>query len=89
MRRVPRLKLRKIGRMYMVVDGVTGEARMTNVYQLNETAAAVWEFVGEREVDAAQVAEFLTSCYEIDLATAQADAEALLATWREYGLIKE
>lgn len=88
MKRTARLKLRKIGPMYMVVDGVTGEARMTNVYQLNETAAAVWEFMGEREVSQTELVDFLTERYEVDAATALSDIKALMDDWREFGLIE-
>ena len=35
----PNLKLRQVGRKYMVVDAATGAANMTNVFTFNASAA--------------------------------------------------
>ena len=42
----PKLKLRKIGKKYMVVDAETGSAKMTNVFTFNASAAMLWERIG-------------------------------------------
>lgn len=83
----PNLKLRRIGSIYMVVDSKTQEVNMANVYQLNETAAAVWRAAEGKEIEPKALAEALCSDYEIEPKEALSDIETLLSTWREYGLI--
>lgn len=87
MRRNPRLKLRKIGKMYMIVDSQSGAANLTNVYQLNETAATLWQHVGEEHFTTEQAAQILVEEYEVEPAEAQRDVEQLLERWCEFGLI--
>ena len=42
MRLNPNLKLRQIGKKYMVVDAETGSAKLTNVFTFNASAAMLW-----------------------------------------------
>ena len=47
----PKLKLRKIGKKYMVVDAETGSAKMTNVFTFinsNTNALSSWCFKWNR-----------------------------------------
>lgn len=83
----PNLKLRRIGSIYMVVDSKTQEVNMANVYQLNETAAAVWRAAEGKEIEPQALAEALSHDYEIEPEEALDDIRQLLAMWREYGLI--
>lgn len=83
----PHLKLRRIGKSCMIVDSQSGAANLTNVYQLNETAAAVWEYAAGDSFTAEALAESLTRDFEIDYSSALHDVEELLATWQTYGLI--
>lgn len=87
MRRNPRLKLRKIGKMYMIVDSQSGAANLTNVYQLNDTAATLWQRVGEEHFTTEQAAQILVEEYDVEPAEVQRDVEQLLERWREFGLI--
>ncbi len=87
MRRNPKLKLRQIGTMYMIVDSQSGAANMTNVYHLNETAATLWRGIGEEPFTADKAAEVLVEEYEVGKEEALRDVEQLLERWREFGLI--
>lgn len=83
----PHLKLHRIGKMQMVVDTRTGQANLANVYELNETAAAVWEQASKGAFTAQQLAEALTAEFDIDFEAALHDVEELLKTWQGYGLL--
>ena len=73
----PNLKLRQVGRKYMVVDAATGAANMTNVFTFNASAAMLWERIGENSFEAE------------DLATARGDVEKLLRCWVDGGLVMQ
>lgn len=83
----PDLKLRKIGRRYMIVDTCTKQVDMTDVYTMNETAARLWQQAGVGEVDARGLAEWLCGEYDVDMDTALRDVERLLGEWQRFGLI--
>ncbi len=83
------LVLRQVAGEYMIVNPFSDEVNMTKVYSLNETAAWLWQQVDGKEFTAADLAQLLCSEYEVDEATALADAEELCAQWREAGLTLE
>ena len=56
------------------------------LYQLNESAAFIWEQIdGQKSVD--DIAEKMSSEYEIEPEEAKADLIALLDTFREHGVL--
>jgi hypothetical protein len=81
------LQLRKLGNSYMIVEVSAENVNMSNVYTLNKTAADMWQLITEGEHTAADLAGWLCSKYDVELATAQADVEQQLTEWREFGLI--
>ena len=83
----PNLKLRQVGRKYMVVDAATGAANMTNVFTFNASAAMLWERIGENSFEADDLAIWLCENYDVDLATARGDVEKLLRCWVDGGLV--
>lgn len=87
MRLNPQLKLRRVGNMHMVVDTRTGQANMTHVYHLNDTAATVWELAAEADFTAEELAQRLCRDFEVEFETALKDVEELLKSWQEYGLL--
>ena len=72
---------------YFVIMQADGEADMTKVVALNESAMLVYEQLKGKEFAVADVARVLTDEYEVDEATALADAEALVASMRHEHLI--
>ena len=42
----PKLKLRQVGKKFMVVDAETGLSRMTNIFTFNASAAMLWQKIG-------------------------------------------
>ncbi len=71
---------------------VTGDGRspvdFSKVISLNETAAYLWNEVKDKEFTVDDLAALLTTRYEVDEATAKADAQKLTDTWREAGLLE-
>ncbi|MCR5841084.1 MAG: PqqD family protein [Bacteroidales bacterium] len=71
---------------------VTGDGRspvdFSKVISLNETAAYLWNEVKDKEFTVDDLTALLTARYEVDEATAKADAQKLTDTWREAGLLE-
>ena len=82
-----RLKLRKVGKKFMVVDAETGSSRMTNVFTFNASAAMLWQRIGTGSFVPEDLAMWLCESYDVDLATARADVDMLLKCWVEGGLV--
>ena len=58
----------------------------SKMISLNESAAYLWKAVEEKEFDAPLLADLLQQEYEVDAATALADAEKTVESWRECGI---
>lgn len=81
------LKLRKIGNKYMIVDTLTEDINMVDVYTMNETAALLWKTFAKRNFTQDEMVNAL--CEEYDVAQEQAtnDVENLVKEWISYGLV--
>lgn len=55
---------------------------------LNETAAYLWQAVGQDEFDAQRLADLLCEAYEVNPDTALADAENVIQQWTECGIVE-
>lgn len=86
---VPRqgLQLRKIGKQYMIVDAITDNVNLTNVFSLNEQAALMWQRVNEGCFSACEIAQWLAEQYKLTAADVQADVERQLDEWQDFGLV--
>lgn len=87
MRPIKNLHLRKVGKMYMIVDAHSKKVNMSKVYTLNETAAGLWQRISERECTVEELAKWLCEAYEVDKDTACKDVERQLEEWKNEGLI--
>lgn len=82
-----RKKVRTVAGENIVIMQADGEADMTKVVALNESAMLVYEQLKGKEFAVADVSRVLTDEYEVDEATAMADAEELVASMRREHLI--
>lgn len=82
-----RKKVRTVAGENIVIMQADGEADMTKVVALNESAMLVYEQLKGKEFAVADVARVLTDEYDVDEATAMADAEVLVADMRREHLI--
>lgn len=81
------LRLRRTGSRWMIVRIAGGEANMTDVISLNETAAALWERFFGKEFTEAEMVEWLCGEYEVEPSVAASDVHDLLTRWKEYGML--
>lgn len=82
-----RKKVRTVAGENIVIMQADGEADMTKVVALNESAMLVYEQLKDKDFAVADVARVLTDEYDVDEATAMADAEELVASMRREHLI--
>lgn len=85
--RAKKLKLRKLGNSYMLVDSVDGNVDMSQVLTLNSVAAWLWEQASQGEFTAESLAGALCAKYEVEPDVALADVKEQLAQWKEYGIV--
>jgi len=84
-----RKKVRTVAGENIVIMQADGEVDMTKVVALNESAMLVYEQLKDKEFAVADVARVLTDEYDVDEATAMADAEELVADMRKEHLIMD
>lgn len=87
MRQKPNLTLRRIGANYMIVDLSSESVNMANVFNLNESAAAIWQAFEGKEFTEEDVVDYLCREYEVEAEQAAADTKLLLESWQECGLV--
>lgn len=88
MKRRAKLTLRRMGRRYMMVNAASAAQDMADVYTLNETAARLWERLGDDEISLPSLASWLAGEYGIAYDDALADVTTQVQEWREFGLIE-
>lgn len=81
-------ELRKIcGENIIIAHGIKN-IDFSKVITLNESAAVVWNAVMGKDFTEQDIVNVLTSEYEVDAATAQEDANTLIASWKSAELIQ-
>lgn len=81
------LFLRKVGMQYRLVDSATGDVNLTNVYTMNQTAAMLWEHIGDNEFDVDSLTDWLCDIYDVEHEVAKADVKLMVEEWKHLGLI--
>lgn len=81
------LKLRKIGKQYMIVEANAEHINMSDVYSLNQTAALLWERIEAGSYTLDELAAWLCSLYDVTPDVILQDVERQLAEWKRFGLI--
>lgn len=82
------LRLRKLGRRYMLVR-TAEQADLSEVFTFNEVAASIWEKAAEAdEIDVDALVGHITEEYDVDEATARKDIVAILEEWKRYGIVE-
>ena len=79
-------ELRNVCGEHVVIATGIENVDFIKMISLNESAAYLWKAVEEKEFDAPLLADLLQQEYEVDAATALADAEKTMASWRECGI---
>ncbi|MCF2615270.1 PqqD family protein [Leyella stercorea] len=60
----------------------------TKIISMNESSAFLWESVMDKEFDAETLKHLLCEEYDVDDATAENDAKALLDSWIEAEIVE-
>ena len=75
------------GEKVIIAEGLRN-LNFSKLINLNESAAFIWKKKKKKDDFTAEtVADLLCQEYEVDHATALADAQKLLAEWQEQGLV--
>ena len=80
--------LRTICGQHVISGEGTGNVNFSKLVSLNESAAELFKAVQGREFTARTLADHLLETYDVDPATALADAEKLCAQWMEIGIVE-
>lgn len=84
--RSPSIVDRKVREEHLLVPLHGRDGRLDSLYTLNETAALVWNAIADNLTDA-EIAARLTEEYDVDSATALADAQQVLRELLDIGAI--
>jgi hypothetical protein len=82
-------ELRELCGEHIVIGTGVENIDFSKVISLNESAAWLWNEVEGKEFTPETLAALLREQYEVDEATALADATALAAQWVSIGLVSE
>ena len=81
-------RLRNVcGENIIVADGIDN-IDFSRIISMNESAAFLWKNIQGEDFDADRMVSLLLDEYDTDEDTARADVEALIAKWRDAGLIE-
>jgi len=80
--------LRTICGEHVVVGEGLAQVNFNKMLSLNGSAAWLWEQVSGREFTSEELAGLLVGRYDVTREVALADAEKLVAAWREQGILE-
>ena len=89
MRILEGLVLRPLGSEFIVTGDGISRVDFSKVVSMNATAAYLWNALQDREFEAEDLVPLLTERYDVDEATARADARALVESWLKAGIVGE
>ena len=89
MKKVEGLKMRRIGKEYMIIPEGAKLMDFNKMVSFNSSAAYLWESVGDKDFTVSDLAGLLIDKYGIDESIASTDAASIAAKWLEEGLVTE
>lgn len=75
------------GEQIIVAEGIEN-IDFSKIISLNESSAYLWNAVAGKDFTAEDLAQLLTDRYEVDDATALADAKEISRKWVEVGIVE-
>lgn len=82
--------MRSLGTSHIVVmDTPDGAVNMSKVLSFNKTAAFIWQEAKKGDFTAQSIAGALCETYDVTPEQALHDAEEIIRTWAENGLIEQ
>ena len=80
--------LRNICGENVVIAGGIENIDFSKIISMNESAAYLWQQIGDKGFTVDDLADYLCQEYEVDQATALADAKTVVEQWRDAGIIE-
>jgi len=77
-----------LGENIVVGEGLS-QINFNKIISLNASAAYLWQSVEGKTFDADELARLLLEKYDVSEEVAKKDAEALIKTWVEAGIVEE
>ena len=88
MKKKPGINMRNIcGENIIVAEGNVN-IDFTNILSLNESAAYLWQRIGDEHFDIDTLTQWLMEEYEVDIDTARQDVIAMADKWLELNIIE-
>lgn len=81
-------RLRSLGREFIVTAESTAHVNFNKMISLNSSAAYLWQSVEGKDFSVEDIKNLLCERYDVDEAVALKDAEALVNSWKEAGVIE-
>lgn len=75
------------GEKVIIASGIEN-IDFNKMISLNESAAYLWQQVSDKTFDADLLAQLLEAAYDVDYATATTDAQAIIQSWLEQGVVE-
>lgn len=75
------------GEKVIIASGIEN-IDFNKMISLNESAAYLWQQVSDKTFDADLLAQLLEAAYDVDHATATTDAQAIILSWLEQGVVE-
>ncbi|MBR2618263.1 MAG: PqqD family protein [Paludibacteraceae bacterium] len=79
--------LQKVGEEYVLLAQDSLQVDFSKVITLNETAADIWQHIKNQNFDIQTIITYLTNNYNVDIETAQADAQEMIDSLLSIGAI--
>ena len=80
--------LRNICGENVVIAGGIENIDFSKIISMNESAAYLWQQIGDKDFTVDDLADYLCQEYEVDQATALSDAKTVVEQWRDAGIIE-
>ena len=88
MKKKPGINMRNIcGENIIIAEGNVN-IDFTNILSLNESAAYLWQRIGDEHFDIDTLTQWLMEEYEVDIDTARQDVIAMVDKWLELNIIE-
>ena len=88
MKKKPGINMRNIcGENIIVAEGNVN-IDFTNILSLNESAAYLWQRIGDEHFNIDTLTQWLMEEYEVDIDTARQDVIAMVDKWLELNIIE-
>lgn len=88
MRFIEGLKMRQLGRDYILVAENAKLVNFNKMIVLNATAAFMWQSCAGRDFVEEDLVHLLLGEYDVDEETARADVAKAVESWRDAGIIE-